>query len=167
MITTPAVYAACKKAYSVDNLLGKWVDTSTDEATLHTKMWEVADMSVYAKDTWFIYRYNKGFFGLDLGKTPNLKLLSQISRGLEEYGESFAAFVKLKGIKENFDYEKEYKDNYLGEAEDKETFAQNYFSSWYEDTEGIDWKIVARKMFRKGLAIIKSKNAPCIFVFTK
>lgn len=184
--TTPRVWIACLASYNAGRLIGEWVDaTDADEMREATERitveaikaaTEAGEFPVYfgVPEEFAIHDYD-GFGDLSstLGEYPSWETVARIGALIEQYGDTFTAFVEACEPDIDTVTEDEFLSAYRGDYDSEEDFAREHVSEtgWagvpagdfelggypprkvnpIEELESyLDWEKIAQELFDHG-----------------
>jgi len=136
----PEIYVADLEVYNN----GEWIDAAQDVEDIEEEIKKMLKES--GSEEWEIHD-SEGFGDIDV-HGMSLDEVSRLAKGIEEYGEAFAAFYMDS---ENIDTaETEFEDAYKGKYDSEEDFAYEFMNEVYEIPDFlkpyIDYEAVARDL---------------------
>lgn len=140
---TPRIYVACLKSYNEGNLIGRWIDATSD---IQEEIQEL--LKETGGEEWAIHDY-ENFGGLSISEYQDLESVAQLGELIEEHGEAFAVFADHEGVE--FATVERFEDSYCGEWDSETDYAENLFDDLYEVPDYlvgyIDYEKYARDLF--------------------
>jgi len=136
----PEIYVADLEVYNN----GEWIDAAQDVEDIEEEIKKMLKES--GSEEWEIHD-SEGFGDIDV-HGMSLDEVSRLAKGIEEYGEAFAAFYMDS---EDIDTaETEFQDAYEGEYDSEEDFAYEFMNSVYDIPTPlepyIDYEAVAKDL---------------------
>jgi antirestriction protein len=121
--TTPKIYVACLAAYNNGILHGRWIDADQDEESIREEIQDMLKESPIPRaEEWAIHDY-EGFEGMTLSEYESIEDVVRNANLIKGYGEPYAAYAGFIG--EDYATEEHFQEDYQGEWDSEEAFAQD------------------------------------------
>lgn len=118
----PRIYVASLADYNDGRLYGAWIDAAQDESELVEAIQQMlANSPTPGAEEWAIHDYE--YFGLlELSEFESLESVSNLAKGIVDYGPAFAAWAQDVG--RDFAQPDDFEDAYMGEWKSGKDFAR-------------------------------------------
>lgn len=172
------IYVASLSDYNAGILHGDWIDATLDKDEIFEKVQEILKNSPYAKqygepaEEWAIHDY-EGFDGIKLSEYESFENVSELANAIEKHGELFAKYYSMQasGV-EVSDAIQSFQDNYIGEYQSLEYYAEEVVEECYDLKNipdiikyHIDYEGIGRDMELNGDIFTIDMGYHCLHVF--
>lgn len=160
-----AIYVACLASYNDGRLHGTWIDADqpTDAIFEEIQLMLASSPIEYAEE-WAIHDYS-GFDCLSLSEYENIDKIVNIVAFLKEHEPYGCELLAYTG--NDIEEATQYAENYQGEYDDEEAFAQTLMEECMEVPEHlifyIDYEKFARDLFISDYFSIRVKGSTFVF----
>ncbi len=162
------IYVACLAAYNNGILHGRWIDADQDEESIREEIQEMLKESpIPGAEEWAIHDY-EGFEGIKLSEYESIEDVARFAQLIEKHGEAYAAYAGFIG--EDYATEEHFQEDYQGEWDSEEKFAEDLAEETMNIPEHlqfyIDYEKLANDLFINDYFSAKASNCN-VFVFRR
>lgn len=162
------IYVACLAAYNNGILHGRWIDANQDEESIREEINDMLKASpIPNAEEWAIHDY-EGFEGMNLSEYESIEDVTRYADLIEKHGEAYAAYAGFVG--DDYATEEHFQEDYSGEWDSEEAFAQNLAEEMMNIPEHlqfyIDYEKLANDLFINDYFSAKASNCN-VFVFRR
>ncbi len=150
MNATPRIYVHCLVSYNDGNLHGEWID-AIDADEIKEGIADMLKASPIDGAEEYEIRDYEDFGCLSIHEHEDINVVAKAGRMIEEHGDAYASYANNVGIE--YATESDFDDNYNGEWDTEEAYAENLWDECYdndipEHAKGyIDYARFARDLF--------------------
>ncbi len=124
--SNPTIYIESLASYNAGTRWGIWIDATQDSANIQEAIDLLLECCPYGGEDWSIHG-SSNFNGLTLN-SHDLDSISEIANAIDEYGDSFLAYLASVGFLSNASVD-DYQDRYYSCYDDQEDFVIEYLES--------------------------------------
>ncbi len=149
MKPAPRIYVACLAAYNNAQLHGAWIDADQEAEDIWAEIETMLQASPEPDaEEWAIHDF-EDFCGIELSEFENIDRIATLGQLIAKHGAAFAVYAAHRGVTEAT--EEGFLEDYCGEFDSEEDYAETYFRENNEIPEYldsyIDWEGVANDLF--------------------